>query len=309
LVNEIHHNSLSQALTAPPWLSYPWMDPSPRTAASGPTGGGHGETQTRLWCHDCRAPFALPATALVTSSSDPQCSTCDGEFVEVLPEASPSGGVHIELGYDASAEDVVTAAREIMRRLAGGEGDVPEGVGTQTSTSFGGHTDRTGALDEPEIAAVAREAWSALLGGNHGFQDARVFNTSFGLAPGGGASFTFGGVGGTAGGLFQGTQNDGNLFDAFGAVNIAELDTRTFHHPASPDAVALLPETIVTDAHFTQENDDRACPVCLGEMENGSLMKTMPCGHRYHKNCLLEWLRTKHSCPVCRVTLPTAAVN
>ena len=26
----------------------------------------------------------------------------------------------------------------------------------------------------------------------------------------------------------------------------------------------------------------------------------MPCGHRFHENCLLQWLRSHNTCPVCR---------
>ena len=26
----------------------------------------------------------------------------------------------------------------------------------------------------------------------------------------------------------------------------------------------------------------------------------MPCGHRFHEKCLLQWLRSHNTCPVCR---------
>lgn len=29
-----------------------------------------------------------------------------------------------------------------------------------------------------------------------------------------------------------------------------------------------------------------------------------PCGHHFHKKCLLDWMKEKHQCPVCRTTLP-----
>jgi hypothetical protein len=29
-----------------------------------------------------------------------------------------------------------------------------------------------------------------------------------------------------------------------------------------------------------------------------------PCGHRFHKKCLLDWMSSKHECPNCRAYLP-----
>ena len=49
------------------------------------------------------------------------------------------------------------------------------------------------------------------------------------------------------------------------------------------------------------------CIICLEEMQlNGqetTFMKT-PCGHRYHKKCLKDWMQQRHQCPACRAALP-----
>jgi hypothetical protein len=53
-----------------------------------------------------------------------------------------------------------------------------------------------------------------------------------------------------------------------------------------------------------------ACPVCLADMPRGAEAKEMPCGHRFHGECIAEWLRTKDSCPVCRAALePTTTTR
>ena len=101
-----------------------------------------------MWCHDCVGAFRLPASAL-SSDSDPTCSRCASTFVEVV-EPPPGGGMRIELGADASPDDVVAATRQIVRRLAGADG-------TRVAAA-------SAATAETEIATVAREAWSALLG-------------------------------------------------------------------------------------------------------------------------------------------------
>merc|ERR1719203_473166 len=46
------------------------------------------------------------------------------------------------------------------------------------------------------------------------------------------------------------------------------------------------------------END--LCVVCQEEMPAGSKAKAMPCGHKFHDDCLLSWVKKSNSCPTCR---------
>ena len=46
------------------------------------------------------------------------------------------------------------------------------------------------------------------------------------------------------------------------------------------------------------------CPVCLAPLENGQAAVVLPCGHKFHKNCVGHWLgEGKLSCPVCRAAV------
>jgi hypothetical protein len=65
--------------------------------------------------------------------------------------------------------------------------------------------------------------------------------------------------------------------------------------------VALLPETTVARVSDLDE-DNRACSICLCDFVDGDRTKLLPCLHRFHPNCVNEWL-TKHStlCPVCKL--------
>ncbi|KAK9704866.1 hypothetical protein RND81_07G016300 [Saponaria officinalis] len=65
------------------------------------------------------------------------------------------------------------------------------------------------------------------------------------------------------------------------------------------DGVVIVPsftgelKTVVDDLHAFE------CPVCLMG-ENQDAVKEMTCGHRLHEQCLIEWLHTAQTCPVCR---------
>lgn len=42
------------------------------------------------------------------------------------------------------------------------------------------------------------------------------------------------------------------------------------------------------------------CSVCLEEFDNNEKIKALKCGHEYHKKCILESLKHKEECPVCK---------
>ncbi|KAG8232853.1 hypothetical protein J437_LFUL012657 [Ladona fulva] len=43
------------------------------------------------------------------------------------------------------------------------------------------------------------------------------------------------------------------------------------------------------------------CAVCLDSYSHGTVICGLPCGHNYHRRCIMTWLRgDNHDCPVCR---------
>ncbi|RLM69465.1 hypothetical protein C2845_PM17G01510 [Panicum miliaceum] len=54
--------------------------------------------------------------------------------------------------------------------------------------------------------------------------------------------------------------------------------------PASGEAIVGLPE------NFEGSN---------------SKLRMMPCSHSFHEQCIFNWLRVSHICPLCRFPLPT----
>ncbi|PON73380.1 43kDa postsynaptic protein [Parasponia andersonii] len=70
--------------------------------------------------------------------------------------------------------------------------------------------------------------------------------------------------------------------------------------PASKSAVMELPTVVVG-----MGDEALVCAICKDTVNVGEMAKRLPCGHRYHGDCIVPWLGSRNSCPVCRFELPT----
>ncbi|KAL4273107.1 hypothetical protein GQ457_13G022750 [Hibiscus cannabinus] len=61
-------------------------------------------------------------------------------------------------------------------------------------------------------------------------------------------------------------------------------------------------EEMITTVRVDDGDDD--CTICLEGFEGGSYAARMPCSHVFHGECIEEWLKQSHYCPVCRFEMP-----
>lgn len=48
-------------------------------------------------------------------------------------------------------------------------------------------------------------------------------------------------------------------------------------------------------------SDDMKCPICLEDYVDGDQLMVLPnCKHKYHSKCIIQWLRLRGDCPICR---------
>ncbi|XP_061368489.1 E3 ubiquitin-protein ligase SDIR1-like [Gastrolobium bilobum] len=55
-----------------------------------------------------------------------------------------------------------------------------------------------------------------------------------------------------------------------------------------------------TEGSIKGPEDELTCTTCLDQVKWGVLVRTLPCLHQFHANCIDPWLRQQGACPVCK---------
>jgi len=106
---------------------------------------------------------------------------------------------------------------------------------------------------------------------------------------------------------FRSNFNDNNILNLIIEQSMRQAQEHQ-KHPTSKQAVAKL-NRFKMNEKYCKKNDkgvleQPSCSVCLSEIEMGAETLLIPCGHMYHSNCILDWLKQSNTCPVCRFELP-----
>ena len=64
--------------------------------------------------------------------------------------------------------------------------------------------------------------------------------------------------------------------------------------------VSAIPAFIVKEKN---KNNNKYCPICLGDFKLGEKESSLPCLHCFHSNCIEGWLKRNKSCPVCKLKI------
>ncbi|KAF3783845.1 Receptor-like proteiny region transmembrane domain- and RING domain-containing protein 6 [Nymphaea thermarum] len=82
--------------------------------------------------------------------------------------------------------------------------------------------------------------------------------------------------------------------------------------PASLPAPDHIVKSFPTEVFLKDDGASEAsqCYVCLMDYEEGDIVRTLPCQHKFHQLCIDKWLKEVHRvCPLCRGNVCAAAIS
>ncbi|CAN6450449.1 unnamed protein product [Victoria cruziana] len=78
--------------------------------------------------------------------------------------------------------------------------------------------------------------------------------------------------------------------------------------PAPDRIVKSFPTEVFLKANGASEASQ--CYVCLMDYEEGDIMRSLPCQHKFHQMCIDKWLKEVHRvCPLCRGNVCAATIS
>ncbi|OLY84881.1 putative E3 ubiquitin-protein ligase RHA2B [Smittium mucronatum] len=101
------------------------------------------------------------------------------------------------------------------------------------------------------------------------------------------------------------TEEDADA-DAHKGIDLFKSATRVFNSTFSHVKSGLLNINGNEDVVIEIDSEDDDCLICFEKIEVGDKVRQLPCSHRFHKECLDNWLTTRsYTCPNCRIDLRT----
>jgi len=91
-------------------------------------------------------------------------------------------------------------------------------------------------------------------------------------------------------------------FDVHDYTSLFHLENQKSGRGASTEQIDLLPTSVMTRETLSKE-PMKSCPICLDDINEGDVLRIMPCMHKFHSKCLSKWLKIRAICPICKFEL------
>ena len=107
---------------------------------------------------------------------------------------------------------------------------------------------------------------------------------------------------------FLSTHRNDHQFENFINILMALDLQHEGNPPASEKAINSLKRTEINENNIKEFNE-QTCNICLDNFVKGQITVSLECGHFFHGNCIINWLKMRNTCPVCRHELESNDPN
>lgn len=82
-----------------------------------------------------------------------------------------------------------------------------------------------------------------------------------------------------------------------------DLDFGPGPDAASSSQIDQLPTSVFLSASAPADEEQLSCRICLSDYEDHDILRTLPCFHRFHRDCIDKWLVRDKKCPICKTAI------
>ena len=107
---------------------------------------------------------------------------------------------------------------------------------------------------------------------------------------------------------FLSNHNNDNQFENFLNILMSFDAIHKGNPPASERAINNLKKIEINKDNIKTFNEE-TCNVCLDSYVEGQTSIKLDCGHCFHDKCIIQWLKMRNTCPVCRHELESNDPN
>ena len=107
---------------------------------------------------------------------------------------------------------------------------------------------------------------------------------------------------------FLSNHNNDNQFENLLNIIMSFDSMHKGNPPASQRAIDNLKKIEIDENNIKNLNEE-LCNVCLEDYKIGQISNKLDCGHYFHDKCILQWLKMRNTCPICRTELESNDPN
>lgn len=261
----------------------------------------------QIWCHGCKAHSTAVADVML-------CRLCDSPFVE---EANQDVESFLSGNNDNFASNTDNSLTHLTSSSSNGlalvaESDISDHsrvlhqiltdlLGTDTDARFRSLTSTDISFLQPNSVGTQRPVGIV------------VRNAPISLDES--SNSISRGILGFLGSLRNARLNTAHNADT---LNNAQFEQFLHHilmnensHQGAPPASQEMLENLVR--HTVKSEDDiklfGECCISQESFEPGEIVVSLPCGHNYKEDPIIQWLKLHSTCPVCRIEMEQPSMN